>query len=239
MKKIFFEQKKKARRSFLLTAIFSVVLLGTSSLSREVIAHGFFAEETVANKCGGGEKMNSAKTEKIKPSKGKKMKSSSDKVEGFYPPFPFTREEIIEKITRVLTIEDGLITKDCVDTIFDVNLPVRVLGKDEIKEPLWTEYLLREGLDWYFAVTLASGPHKSMFSFYLNSAVCIGAEEFQMIAKNAGWKRISPAQHFINAPANLREEYVREIKGPRLFVDLNDSSYCIDSINVNNFPRHL
>lgn len=239
VEKIFFSERRNVNRRFLLTAIFSIALFGTGSLSSEAKAHTFFDERTVTNKCAGGEKMKSVKSKKFEQSKGKKMKSLPDKVDGFYQPFPFSREELIEKITKVLTTEDGLITKECVDTIFDVKLPVRVLGKDEIKDPHWTSYSLKPGVDWYFGIGLSRNQQWSMFHFYLNSTPCIGAEEFQTIANNAGWKRINAAQFSHNAPAMLREEYQRSNADAQLFIDLDPNSYCVKSIHVSNVPSHL
>jgi len=100
------------------------------------------------------------------PDKNSKQ-TTQDKKESpevsYTAPYPFTADELWEKILKLADQPEGYVTKDQVDKIFGTNMKLNEEFLNQYHEKIYT--LLRER-DWYFNMSVGDNiPSRSLFFF--------------------------------------------------------------------------
>lgn len=212
--------KKSPRcRSRFVFSILSVTLLLLSVLIGESIANEIYRQESMKNQSD----------------KGKRTMTELEQIREFLPPYPFTKDELLQNIGKVLSSEDGRTTRETVERAFDVKFPAIPLKYLEKEYPNIRFNLLRPRLDWYLGMAVKNGASYSGFDLSLDSTVCIHYKEFREIARATGWKLIAEAQFYQHDVPILRENFNKDVKGANLIVRLSKSDFnCIDEISMFN-----
>ena len=207
------------RRSGIVFSILSVTFLLLSVLRGESIANEIYMQESMKNKSD----------------KGKRTATDPEQIREFLPPFPFTKDELLQNIGKVLSSEDGRTTRETVERAFDVKFPAIPLKYLEKEYPNIRFNLLRPRLDWYLGMAVKNGASYSGFDLSLDSTVCIHYKEFREVAMATGWQLTTEAQFYQHDVPILRENFNKNVKGANLIVRLSKSDFnCIDEISMFN-----
>lgn len=207
--------KKCIHRWFVWTMILGMFISMFGNLIIEAKAGGFFTQHS----------------SKQKNDETGKTISSTAEIKEFTSPYPFSKDEFVLNLGKILSSEDGRTTRETVERAFNVKFSDKPVKDAEKNYPNMSRFYLRPRVDWYFGMGLTLGEKISSFQLFLDSTMCIYYKDFREIAKNAGWKLVGEAQFFYHQPI-LREEYLKT-KGANLFVDLSDgNSDCITYINM-------
>lgn len=209
--------KKSIHKWFLLTMIFGISIFSLCNLIVEAKANNLFSQERSK------QKNDTART----------TISSSEETKEFLPSYPFSQDEFIQNLGKVLSSEDGRTKREIVERAFNVKFSDKPLKDAEKNYPNMSRFYLRPRVDWYFGMGLTLGEKVSDFDLFLDSTMCIPYMYFREIAKTAGWKLVGEARFFNHLPI-LRETYLKT-EGAILYVDLsNEDSNCITHINMYN-----
>ncbi len=118
------------------------------------------------------------------------------------PPYPFTAEELWQKILKVVAMPEGHVTRAQVERIFGVQL---VLQEKATGLEHASVYVVRHGTDWYFGISVTEkGERQSRFSFawgqartdydnaldYPPPGMCIGMDKVNADIAARGWKLV-------------------------------------------------
>jgi hypothetical protein len=95
---------------------------------------------------------------------------SSPSVNQWGPPYPFTAEELQQKLVQVLRIPANDLSKEIVEKIFDMRFQNSgKLAPDSLNYGLdpkkWYLVYSRSHIDWYFAVGIGVTPQSTNFGF--------------------------------------------------------------------------
>ncbi len=114
------------------------------------------------------------------------------------PPYPFTAEELWQKILKVAALPEGHVTREQVERIFGIKLP---LDADAAKVNHSSIYAVTRGVGWYFDMSvMENGKRQSRFTFawgqargpnaldYPPSGMCIGMDKVRADITTRGWK---------------------------------------------------
>jgi hypothetical protein len=78
-------------------------------------------------------------------------------------PYPFTADELWEKMLKVAGQREGYVTKDQVNKIFGTNLKLNEIFQKQYHQKIYT---LMRGKDWYFNLSVGeNSPTRSFFFF--------------------------------------------------------------------------
>jgi hypothetical protein len=206
-------------RSRFVFSILSATLLLLSVLIGESTANETYMQESMKNRAD----------------KGRRTVTEPEQIGEFLPPYPFTKDELLQNIGKVLSSEDGRTTREIVERVFNVKFPAIPLKYLEKEYPNIRFNLLRPRLDWYLGMAVKNGASYSGFELSLDSTVCIHYKEFREVAMAAGWQLIAEAQFYQHDVPILRENFNKNVKGANLIVRLSKSDFnCIDEISMFN-----
>jgi hypothetical protein len=158
---------------------------------------------------------------------------SSIEIKEFTPPYPFSKDEFVLNLGKVLSSEDGRTKRETVERAFNVKFSDKPLKDAEKNYPNMSRFYLRPRVDWYFGMGLTLGEKVSDFDLWLDSTMCIPYKDFREIAKTAGWKLVGEAQFYYHRPI-LHETYLKNEGAILLVVLPKEDSNCITQINMYN-----
>ena len=129
------------------------------------------------------------------------------------PPYPFTPDEIQDKLMQVLKVPAEELSKEKVEAIFDM----KMVNSDKLiaesfnvdpghpgKNTKWYRVYSQEKVDWYFSLFIAVVPNKTVFGFNLwnpskplpvplTLPMCIDLQKVSEAIEhtNMGWKLVT------------------------------------------------
>jgi hypothetical protein len=134
--------------------------------------------------------------------------------QSFEAPYPFTAEELWEKILKVVDLPEGYVTREQVENIFGVKLK---LNEEVLKKYHYKSYYVKRGENWYFNIGFREdSATESSFDFGWGktlgqesmlsppSGMCIDAYKIMPSIVHRGW------------------ELKKEIRNVRDILDRND-----------------
>lgn len=120
------------------------------------------------------------------------------------PSYPFSSNELMSKLLRVLILPEGHITREQAEAAFGIKIPKEKGIFNEPRQP-GVHYLAKAGVDWYFSVGLIEGiGEKSLSIFSLqmgrsgieDSSACLSEEAMSSALAKSGWilEEVPPIQ---------------------------------------------
>jgi len=114
----------------------------------------------------------------------------------FRPPYPFSSDELMGKLLRVLILPEGHVTREQAEAAFGIRIPKeREIFFNEPRQP-GVHYLAKAGEDWYFSVGVIEGiGEKSLSIFSLqmgrsgieDSSACLSEKMMSTALAQSGW----------------------------------------------------
>lgn len=96
---------------------------------------------------------------------GRNAQTPYQEQQSYEAPYPFTSDELWQKILKVVELPEGYVTKQQVESIFDVRLQLIDQSNWQIKTD-YPWYSVKRGRDWYFdLVFVEESPTLSHFNF--------------------------------------------------------------------------
>jgi hypothetical protein len=113
----------------------------------------------------------------------------------FRPPYPFSSDELMGKLLRVLILPEGHVTREQAEAAFGIKIPKERGVFNEPRQP-GVHYLAKAGADWYFSVGVIEGiGEKSLSIFSLqmgrsgieDSSACLSEKMMSAALAKSGW----------------------------------------------------
>lgn len=150
----------------------------------------------------------------------------------FLPPYPFSKEEFLVNLGRILLTKDGRVEKKVVEQVFQLKIPEQTPYKSRDSDANKLLFLLLPWRDWYLGMELRRRERESEFQVWFDSYFCISILEFRRVALDAGWELQSEARLY-GHHAQTREYYRKSDTGAEMFFDMSRPYLqCIESVYV-------
>lgn len=150
----------------------------------------------------------------------------------FSPPYPFTKQEFLVNLGKVLSAKDGVVRKEAVAKAFQIEIPNKPRDEDLADYPEGLIFRILPGRDWYIEMKLVESKDRVHFHISFDSYFCIGVSEFRRFADGVDWEMIVAAT-LSGHMASPREHYRKRGGKAELFFDMGPYLQCIGSIHVS------
>ncbi|MBC3863193.1 hypothetical protein H8K32_13875 [Undibacterium jejuense] len=169
--------------------------------------------------------------------------ASKNKINKFDPPYPFTADELWEKLLNVAaSFPDGL-TRTNIDKIFSTSLEREAYSNPQISKFETEAWQVSQGKDWFFSMGAVLKNHKAIsFSFSWGDSplvlpprgMCIPMKKMESTLLKYGWESTSKLRMY---PQYLVDyHFIKYMHGSmRITSDGDGDAAClIDFFIVNN-----
>ena len=176
---------------------------------------------------------------------GQRAPTVSQEQQTFEAPYPFTPDELWQKLLKVVELPEGHVTKQQVESIFDVRLQLIDQTNWQFKTD-YPRYSVERGRDWYFDLVLAEeSPTLSHFHFRWGQdpgrkknipfpppphSMCIVASNIMPDIEQRGWK-LKYEHRLINYPP-YSNTYTKGKLGKMELVFSSEPDDCLLSVHV-------
>lgn len=171
----------------------------------------------------------------------------------YVQPYPFTANELLEKLDEIIKLPAKQITRDKIQNIFSIKLPLYTLGEKEPtssyqwvsnrKDSRAIRYLARQGHEWYFNVQLdeyQDGQVNFMLDWgnddiyspkILANDLCLNVGELRNRLQTHGWKYLDESMP-ARPGAGADSTYYSQKKNAILRLTSNQNSNCLAEISI-------
>ncbi len=170
----------------------------------------------------------------------------------FEAPYPFTAQELWQKILKVVELPEGYVTRQQVESIFDVRLQKLEFPKDNINYRPYPIYMATRGGNWYFDLGISeSSPGQSHFALgwgesrqrhpwfrpYDSSplpphGMCLLPDQLMRDVEQRGWIFKPGPDYWHYSPAVYSKNYIKGKRGVLSLVFFRQD-HCLESVVIS------